>query len=227
MRPSAILRDFDLAIRNAITENFAAGVGNYGDLFHFLRDNRKWMHVRRIDPEHINSICNDLHLLAVSATLERFRAQLDAFKNRWSELEPDYIAYFSTQWLSNVQYGEWAMYARPSGTPSGDQQLESWHHHFHGTVLQGRSHLALDTFIGLLADEWLKVAALLASPQLLKQHVADINANRARHGACITPRVEPRSQPPSPPAPEPLFACSASATCTGHRGACSRSCTAR
>lgn len=42
MNPLAVLRDFDLAIENAISDVFPSAQ-NLGDYFHFSYDNQKWL----------------------------------------------------------------------------------------------------------------------------------------------------------------------------------------
>lgn len=165
-QPSAVLRDFAVELRNAITAIWP-NVGNFGDLFHLLQANVKWLRCNKYDNALLSAIVADLRTVALAPTRAEFEENLSSFCVRWCVPYPDYGTYFNSQWTVRVNTGEWAMYARPHGIPSGDQQMESYHLHLKNTILNHRGNIKLDLFIKALYDYIIYIFATIASPQLL------------------------------------------------------------
>ena len=129
-----MLRDFDIALRNAIAAVWPSAV-NVGDLFHLLHATRNWLSIHGFSAQ-ANGIINDLGDVARAANFEQFTQALASFKDKYKFM-PAFICYFANQWEQRIATAEWALFARNNGIPTGDQILEAWHHHLKGTVLNG------------------------------------------------------------------------------------------
>ena len=167
--PSAIVSDFELGFRNSSRDSFL-GSEWFGDKFHFIRDNLKWINSRG-GKFHRRDLAKDLRELWGEPNIAAFNAQLEAFKAKWEGIHSGYMQYFISYWLGVVKPSEWAKFGSVNGFPSGDQWLEAWHRRFKGEAgLQYRTKLKVGTLLEKLQAEAEYFDTLLEDPELLNSY---------------------------------------------------------
>ena len=189
-QPLAVLRDFDCGIRNASRAVWPS-VPNFGDFWHLLHDNRKWL--ARNYPSASKGERNDIaaHLRTVTLSPDRptFERNLKEFKARCAAIAPPYAEYFARQWEQVVTTREWALYVRPPGIPTGDQQMEAYNHHLKATTLNGELHMKIDRFVSKLYEDWRYYSITIKSPQHLSAVLHDQAAQQNRPRATLASYV--------------------------------------
>lgn len=178
LNPFVVLGDFEDALRQAAVSVWPRCV-YYGDAFHFLRDNMKWLNSHQLS--HIKSeIQTMLQILWLSPSKSEFQLNLKHFVDTWSESNSPYIQYFTTTWINRYQPSLWAYFARGKDIPSGDQMLEGWHNRLQNYVVTQKEE-AVDQVVILLWNEWLYYEAILTNPSLYQQRIEEIKKiKRAR-----------------------------------------------
>jgi hypothetical protein len=114
--PKFILCDYEIALREA-PKRVWPSVVVYGDAFHFVQCNVKWM--KSQNSSLVKELVVTLRVLWASPTMERFQSNLNNFTVKWASSCPAYIAYFNKTWLKTYAPVSWAYWGRMEKVPSG------------------------------------------------------------------------------------------------------------
>jgi hypothetical protein len=125
--PTVVMGDYEEALKTG-TKIVFSGASYYGDSFHFLQANLRWLRQHSADKEQRAKAMNHLKILWASPTQELFKNNLELFIGIWSEINKDYLQYFQEQWVKRVKPTVWAYFPRVNAKfPSGDQISEGYH----------------------------------------------------------------------------------------------------
>lgn len=185
--PQNVLGDFEMALQQAFQVVFPTA-RYFGDSFHFIQANLRWLRHNKIDSELQDNILSSLRLLWASSTRESFHDNLNTLLTMWRNVVPEYAKYFESMWIAQVSPLTWAYFARANKeVPSGDHKLEGWHNRLQHLVMTQKSD-AVDHVVTNLRNEWLYYWKLLESPSLLQSEIHRIRNRQIRNSHRATLR---------------------------------------
>jgi hypothetical protein len=119
LNPKFILCDYEVALREAPTRVWPS-VLVFGDSFHFIQCNVKWMKSQRSDL--VKDLVINLRILWASPSYEQFVENVNAFTEKWASTNPSYVAYFRKTWMVAYKPVSWAYCGRKdSNVPTGKE----------------------------------------------------------------------------------------------------------
>jgi hypothetical protein len=166
-KPDAVIGDFEEAIRAGLNNVFPETLF-FGDLFHFLQANLRWLHSNKLSSRR-SECAVDLKILWASSTLELLSTNIANFLKKWRAISEEYATYFDNTWVHRFRPKLWANVYRDGKFPSGDQALEGWHNRFQNYIVQNPRQ-SIDKIVGELWNEWLYYQTFLSSEILQNQH---------------------------------------------------------
>lgn len=162
LRPSAVMGDFGPAMRSSVKE--VLGIPYYGDLWHFIHSNIRWMQ-KNGGGQHVETLIPMVSALARSPDFDTWQQNYRGFIAYWIKTFASYVAYFKSQWIEKMPPIHWALFLRKPGAPTGDNILEAWHRRYKH-LLEGKSNLPIDRLVDFLWKEWLYFKSILESDHL-------------------------------------------------------------
>lgn len=199
--PLYVLTDYEDALKSACITCFSSSASVLGDSFHFLQANRRWL-VQHKCPD-VDTVVRQLRELMVLPKAA-FETQLEVCKEEWRIKYPDYLQYFSREWLNRHPIDTWLLsIANRRDAPSGDQQLEAWHRALKEAVDRLREQP--DIAASFLLDEWKYYYTIITTPVLLAQQLHDVNTKNRTLTAPLAestdkpnPNIDLATQPTGP-----------------------------
>jgi hypothetical protein len=123
--PENVFGDYETAIHEAIRVVFP-NARYFGDSFHFMQANVRWLRKNKIQPETQKDVITSLRLLWTSPTREEFHQNLQTLLTKWQHNIPEYSKYFETVWLKENPPVMWAYFARAAkNLPSGIYRMHA------------------------------------------------------------------------------------------------------
>jgi len=169
----AVFADFEEGLRNAAAEAFP-GVKVFGESFHFMQANIRWM-AQHVGKEHLEELIPNLRQLMASPELNDSLPQVKMFLVYWMQRCPAYAEYFRSMWCLRWPPRVWAAFGRKGlhDLPTGDHILEGWHNSLQHHTWPNHQE-AIDHAIPYLWEEWDQHHRRLAS----SSHVAALEKEK-------------------------------------------------
>lgn len=163
--PSFALCDYELAMHGGLKRAFP-GISVYGDSFHFVQANRRWLMTRGCH-QLCDNLTDQLRTLWSAVTANQFNANLRIYLDYWRGKSELYCQYFEATWVKLHIPAIWSQFGRPEDMPSGDHAIEGWHNRFQNLIKKTAKELAIDVAVDLLYKEFQALHTKLQEVQKL------------------------------------------------------------
>jgi hypothetical protein len=188
--PSFALCDYEIPMHNGLKRAFPS-ISVYGDSFHFVQANRRWL-VSRGCHHMCDNLTDQLRTLWSAMTAEQFNANLKVYLDYWRGKNELYGQYFEQTWMKLHIPATWSSFGRPSDMPSGDHAIEGWHNRFQNLIKKTAKELVIDVAVDLLFKEFEALHFKLIATQKLTQVTPRVTlTNIMTPSAPVAPTINP------------------------------------